>query len=290
MRRLSVLLCVLVFAMPDVVRLDARHVPRLDDAAALGRSRLDRHADVLQILGDLVGLGQFRPPVGPTAAHVVDGLRSVEEVIDPATGPKRQLIRFSDARIVKELVESGRRVGELAMDASVVRYSKDEDLALLRVRKTGFVDASVVFYLDDPIPTIGTRLLHVGSLLGQLGANSMTSGIMSQIGRTIDNKEFDQTTVTAFPGSSGGGVYLESGAYTGMVLRGAGEGFNLIAPIRRIRKWAERASVKWAIDDSVPMPSSEELDKLPVEDSPSRFAPTATAAKAFPTLIRKESP
>lgn len=42
--------------------------------------------------------------------------------------------------------------------------------------------------------------------------------------------------------------------------------------------------------EAVPMPSSEELDKLPVEDSPGRFAPTATAAKAFPTLIRKESP
>ncbi len=103
-----------------------------------------------------------------TAGHVVDSLRSVEEVIDPVSGTKRQIIRFQDARVVKELTESGRRVGELAMDAKVIRYSKDEDLALLQLRKTGFVDASVVFYLDDEIPPLGTRLLHVGSLLGQL--------------------------------------------------------------------------------------------------------------------------
>lgn len=220
-----------------------------------------------------------------TAAHVVEGLRSVEEVIDSATGTKRQVIKFADARIVKELVENGRRVGELAMDATVVRYSRDEDLALLKIRKTGFVDASVVFYLNDDIPALGTRLLHCGSLLGQMGANSMTSGIQSQIGRILDQKEYDQTTVVAFPGSSGGGVYLENGAYIGMVVRGAGEGFNLCVPIRRMRKWAEKAQIKWAIDDSVPVPSPEELEKLPVEDSGVRFSQNSPA-KSFPTLIR----
>ena len=220
-----------------------------------------------------------------TAAHVVDGLRSVEEVIDPASGTKRQVIKFQDARIVKELVESGRRVGELAMDAQVIRFSKTEDLALLKVRKTGFVDASAVFYLDETIPPIGTKLLHVGSLLGQLGANSMTSGIQSQIGRTLEGVEFDQQTVTAFPGSSGGGVFLENGAYIACLVRGAGEGFNLSVPVRRIRKWAIKANIAWALDESVAAPSQADLEKLPVEDSGATF--TGTSLKNFPTLIRK---
>jgi len=219
-----------------------------------------------------------------TAAHVVDGLRSTEAVIDPATGTKREIVKFQDARIVKELVERGRRVGELAMDARIVRYSRKEDLALLQVRKTGFVDASAVFYLDDPIPPIGSKLVHVGSLLGQMGANSMTSGIQSQIGRILEQIEFDQTTVTAFPGSSGGGVFLENGAYIGMVVRGAGEGFNLCVPVRRIRKWADQAGVSWAVDAAVPMPPQADLDKLPVEDVGSRFS--GAGAKSFPTLIR----
>ncbi|HAT67623.1 MAG TPA: hypothetical protein DCS66_24005, partial [Flavobacteriaceae bacterium] len=58
-----------------------------------------------------------------------------------------------------------------------------------------------------------TELYHVGSLLGQTGSNSMTRGIVSQVGRVLnlgsgDGTVFDQTTVTAFPGSSGGGVFL----------------------------------------------------------------------------------
>ena len=61
------------------------------------------------------------------------------------------------------------------------------------------------FNLSDDIPKLGTDLLHVGSLLGQMGANSMTDGIYSQHGRLIGINKFvfDQTTVNAFPGSSG---------------------------------------------------------------------------------------
>ena len=48
----------------------------------------------------------------------------------------------------------------------------------------------------------------------------MTTGIMSQVGRMLALNSstkvlFDQTTVTAFPGSSGGGVFLTDGQYIG---------------------------------------------------------------------------
>ena len=217
-----------------------------------------------------------------TAAHVVDGLRHVKEVIDPKTGTKRQVVEFKDAQVVKELVENGRRVGELKMDATVIKYNEEEDLAILRIRKSNFVHASVVFYLDEKIPAIGTDVLHCGSLLGQMGSNSLTSGIISQIGRTIDKKEFDQSTATAFPGSSGGGIYLKdeyAGAYCGMLVRGAGEGFNLFVPVRRVVAWAEKANVMWAIDDNVPMPSAEELDRVRVEDIGVTFERAPSADK-----------
>jgi hypothetical protein len=80
------------------------------------------------------------------------------------------------------------------------------------------------------------------------------------------NYVFDQTTCAAFPGSSGGGVYLADGRYYGMIVRGAGETFNLIVPLRRLAAWADKVGVKFAIDPSVPVPSAEELRKLPVED------------------------
>ena len=93
----------------------------------------------------------------------------------------------------------------------------------------------------------------------------MTSGIVAQVGRIHGKVEFDQTTVTAFPGSSGGGVYLQDGRYVGMLVRGAGENFNLIVPIRRMVRWAEDHDIMWALDPSLKAPSIKEIKKLPVE-------------------------
>jgi S1-C subfamily serine protease len=202
-----------------------------------------------------------------TAAHVIDNLRKTRSAIDPKTGTQKTVVEFDDAMVVKSISQEGRTVGKLELMAEVIRYSKEEDLALLKLRKKDFIQSSVVFHLDNEIPPIGTDLLHVGSLLGQVGSNSMTTGIMSQHGRIIDKKVFDQTTVNAFPGSSGGGVYTKDGKMIGMLVRGAGETFNLIVPVRRIRDWARHAKIEWAIDDNIPVPSDQDLERLPVEDS-----------------------
>jgi hypothetical protein len=205
-----------------------------------------------------------------TCGHAVSNLRDVRTVI--ADGANKKVVEFDDVQIIKELVEGGRRVGEIKMDAVVIKYSDaddGEDLALLMVRAKDYGKDNASFYLnnDDPIVPIGTQLFHVGSLLGQMGANSMTSGIVSQIGRIHGKVEFDQTTVTAFPGSSGGGVYLQDGKYVGMLVRGAGEQFNLMVPIRRMKKWAVKNDLLWALDPEEEMPSMEDIKKIPVEDS-----------------------
>ena len=208
-----------------------------------------------------------------TAGHVIDNLRSERKIL--VNGAPKTLIEFKDPMVIKEIRQNGRTVGRLQMDAEVLKYSDADDghdLALLRIRKLNFVTDSVVFYLGKEIPSLGEDLLHVGSLLGQLGANSMTDGIYSQHGRIIKdlNKHvFDQTTCTAFPGSSGGGVYLKSDAkYVGMLVRGAGEGFNLIVPVRRMVDYCERHKIMWALDGKVDMPNEEALKKMPVESTP----------------------
>lgn len=205
-----------------------------------------------------------------TCAHVVDNLREIKTVIVDGSTKKR--VEFDDVQIIKELVEAGRRVGEIKMDASVIKFSDaddGEDLALLMVRAKDYGKASAAFYLDakEPIIPIGSQLFHVGSLLGQMGANSMTSGIISQVGRIYGKVEFDQTTVTAFPGSSGGGVYLQDGRYVGMIVRGAGEGFNLMVPVRRMKRWAAKHDIMWAIDPTVKMPTMDQIKELPVEST-----------------------
>jgi hypothetical protein len=235
-----------------------------------------------------------------TAAHVVDGLRSVRIVIKD--GKPQTIVEFKDAQIVKELVEDGRRVGEFKMEAKVIKYSdaeNGEDLALLMVRKKGFVDKSTTFYKNAGKPVaIGTELYHVGSLLGQVGSNSMTRGICSQVGRVLDlgtgdGVVFDQTTVTAFPGSSGGGVFLserskeKAGQYVGMLVRGAGETFNLVVPVRRMRAYAKAEGVLWAIDTDVKVPSIKELQTLSAEGPRSKTTPGTKVTKdsvKFPVL------
>ena len=234
-----------------------------------------------------------------TAAHVIDNLRSTREVL--VGGTKKTIVEFKDPMVVKEIRQNGRTVGRLQMDAEVLKYSDADDghdLALLKVRKFNFVTDTVTFYLDKEIPKLGTDLLHVGSLLGQMGANSMTDGIYSQHGRLIKSLNkfvFDQTTCTAFPGSSGGGVYLKSDArYVGMLVRGAGEGFNLIVPVRRLQDYCEKHKIMWALDPKVPMPSDDDLKAMPIEHAPKEkdedTADEAAAKKLFPYMLRVTYP
>jgi len=233
-----------------------------------------------------------------TAGHVVDNLRTTRTVV--VSGMPKTIVEFKDPMVVKEIRQRGRTVGRLQMDAEVLKYSdaKDgHDLALLRVRKLNFVTDTVTFYLDKEIPKLGEDLLHVGSLLGQMGANSMTDGIYSQHGRilkSLNKHEFDQTTCTAFPGSSGGGVYLKSNAkYVGMLVRGAGEGFNLIVPVRRMVDYCEKHKIMWALDPSVKMPSEEDLKAQPIEHSPKEKGETdeeKAKTKEFPYRLRVTYP
>lgn len=217
-----------------------------------------------------------------TAGHVVDDLKSTRMAV--INGQMKIITEFKDAQCVAEFQENGRRVGETTVDAKVIRYSDartGRDLAILEIRKRNFAGEgrSAEFYNDAVMPQVGTKLYHVGSLLGQFGSNSLTSGAISQTGRVLQlsgaaGVVFDQTSVTAFPGSSGGGVFLEkNGQYVGMLVRGAGEQFNFIVPVREMRAWAKTAKVEWALDRSVKLPSAEELAKLPVEDAGVSFQP-----------------
>jgi hypothetical protein len=230
-----------------------------------------------------------------TAAHVLENIRNVRTFID-TDGNVKKTVEFQDAEIRKKIVEAGRTVGQLEMDAKVIKYSdakNGEDLALLMIRKEGFIDGTVKFFYDEEEKgvALGTQLYHVGSLLGENGSNSMTTGIMSQVGRTVSLSGggkvlFDQTTVTAFPGSSGGGVFLTDGKYIGMLVRGAGETFNLIVPVRRIRKWAEKENILWAIDSKAKSPSFDEIEKITVEN----MGDLKEETKIGPFIIPRDAP
>lgn len=214
-----------------------------------------------------------------TAGHVVAHLRNVRQIITP-DGSTKMLVEFKDAQIVQELYQNGRRVGENKLDCKVIKYSDadyGEDLALLMVRRVNVygLNNSAKFPTDhNYIPKIGIEVSHCGSLLGQFGANSYTTGVLSQIGRLLDgkgvsSKVFDQVTAVSFPGSSGGGMYEKStGVYIGMLTQGvtSSQGFNFIVPVRRLYKWSETAKVTWAYDPAVQCPSIAKIESTAIED------------------------
>ena len=214
-----------------------------------------------------------------TAGHVVDNLRTVRKVIS-VDGEQKILVEFKDPQIVQERHQDGRRVGQQTLDCKVIKYSDvdyGEDLAVLMVRlKNAYPTTATAKFEPNAnyIPPVGVDLSHCGSLFGQFGANSYTTGVLSQTGRLLDgegasSKVFDQVTAVAFPGSSGGGVYLkEDGTYIGMLTQGVMflQGFNFIVPIRRMHAWAEDSDIVWAIDPSVPMPSLAEINAIAVEE------------------------
>jgi hypothetical protein len=122
---------------------------------------------------------------------------------------------------------------------------------------------------------------------------------MSQVGRVLNlgsggGTVFDQTTVTAFPGSSGGGVFLTNGKYVGMLVRGAGETFNLIVPVRRMKSWVKSRGIEWVLDPNAPMPTLEYIKNMEVENESSEHKTNTSkdseSSKAFPYLIRDMRP
>ncbi len=244
--------------------------------------------------GNAQGSGEIKTRDGIsyvwTAGHVIAHLRTTRSIID-ANGASKTVVEFEDAKVVKEFVQDGRSVGKSEMYAEVLRYSdadNGEDLALLRVRKKDFIKSSVQFYLDEQIPPVGMTLYHCGSLLGQFGSTSFTRGIMSQHGRVLYGKVYDQTSCAAFPGSSGGGVYLNDGRMIGMIVRGAGETFNLIVPVRRIRDWSKKVGIEFAIDDRIPVPSEGDIRKFSIDSNSNKEkSPSVDSNKGFKFLINK---
>jgi S1-C subfamily serine protease len=179
-----------------------------------------------------------------TAGHVVAGLRQADGT-------------FKNPTISQEYRDGGRLVGQSKIEARVIAYSDPdagEDLALLEVLQNDFrpLAVSAKFDLTAKIQAVGTELVHVGCADGW---QCLSLGIISQTDADPlkTGKRFEETTLPAYPGCSGGGVFLKDGRYIGMLTQGAGPGLNFIVPMRRILPWAQKMRILWALDPAVPV-------------------------------------
>ena len=232
-----------------------------------------------------------------TAGHVISDLRREESTLVNGKPVKR--VVFENPKILRELRnKDGRRTGEVVVDTKVIRYSpaNKHDLALLMVMSEDFEAEDTVEFIPQgaPLTRIGARLWHCGSMLGSgrngegSGHNSITDGVMSAHGRLLFKQPFCQTTANAMPGSSGGIISDEKGRYVAMLVRGAGETFNLGVPVARLHMWSKANGVSWAMDPNKPI-SLKEIEKLPIEGASEGAGNDDGASKAYPFMIRKFS-
>lgn len=194
-----------------------------------------------------------------TAAHVIEGNWQVDDGV----------VFFKPVFVMQMTKddETGKVVKKKSL-VEVLNYSEDHDLALLRVKKKNFVDKGAQVYRGK-LTKVGTDVYHCGCLLGEVGYNSISKGIVSYVGRNLDGKSHDQTDTVIFPGSSGGGMFLSNGQYIGMVVSGYRmygvplQGFSYYVPMRRMDEWAKTYDLEWVLDPSRDVPDS--LDEIKLE-------------------------
>jgi S1-C subfamily serine protease len=169
-----------------------------------------------------------------TAAHVVSGSPEME---------------------VKQFIRIGtRKAGSVSLGANVIAQSPGGDMALL------WLDADADYFPGSHLSTepapVGTPVYHVGNFLGADFDDSISTGVISQIGVMPSMFGWpwpvsDQMVGAACPGSSGGPVFrADNNEVLGLVVGAPGRGslgFVCYVPVRAMNAWAEEAGMQWAI-------------------------------------------
>jgi S1-C subfamily serine protease len=228
----------IVFFRPPVKQTESVKTAPVTISAASVDIRLQQSSCVVKT-GSGSGSGVFIPYRQGvwilTCAHVV-------------ASAKQEDGSFADVEVRTVLVENGREVGYVAWTASVSSVGTNTDAALLQVRKVGIQVPLVFFPREGTYPVPGEAVVHIGSPLGPDGAGSVIKGNLAAVGRVYKGSIYDQTTVAAFPGCSGGPVWNSQGQFIGMVALSGGPGLNLIVPVRELRRWAEASGFSGLFD------------------------------------------
>lgn len=152
-----------------------------------------------------------------------------------------------------------RMIGATAIQADIMAYDKDEDIALLKLRDEDKAPSEATLYPKDKVPELGLGMsvIAIGAALGE--PPIMTVGRLSQFGREIENREYWISTAPTIFGNSGGAVYLEeTGEFIGIPARIAVTlmGFShdaithlsYIVPITRIYKFLDDQLFRFLYD------------------------------------------
>jgi tetratricopeptide (TPR) repeat protein len=130
-----------------------------------------------------------------------------------------------------------------AISAKVIASNQQQDIAVLQLSDAP--ESLVPLPVAAQDPAVGTNVYAIGSpgMGAKLLEQSMTSGIVSAIGRQIEGVSYIQHTAAVNPGNSGGPLLDETGQVIGInTLKAKLEGVSFAIPASRIREFFGKAS------------------------------------------------
>jgi S1-C subfamily serine protease len=154
-------------------------------------------------------------------------------------------------KIVKNIRTEGHRAGQAEFTAVVIGRDKARDVALLWLDAPAKYFRAAEFAPSAPI-AVGTPLTHVGNVQGIAFEDSVSNGILSQVGLKPEGWPWemtDQAALAAYFGSSGGPIFrTHNGDVVGLTCGGVvGSGFMNFVPVRVIEDFANGAVLHWAV-------------------------------------------
>lgn len=165
-----------------------------------------------------------------TAAHVAEG---------------------SDAAARRTFRVGTQKAGFSEFPAILLGIDETADLALYWIISPPELTTGAVF--SDTVAQPGDQVFHIGNFLGDNFDNSLTAGVVSQIG--VNPTQLlgwpwtivDQTDAAVLPGGSGGGVFNSAGEVVGLMVGYVGPGVSIFVPTRAVLGFAQSAGLVWAV-------------------------------------------
>lgn len=163
-------------------------------------------------------------------------------------------------------------IGTTSINADIVAYDEDEDLALLQLRNIDEVEFVAKLPPRDRGKEVQVldRVWAVGAALGEDPV--MTEGLINNMSREIDEKRFILSSAPIIFGNSGGSVYLQDtheffGVPSRIAVSQVGFSADPITflgyfiPLERVYDWLENVYYHFIFDNSVTYEQCERARK-----------------------------
>ena len=191
-----------------------------------------------------------------TNYHVIGGLIKIDEEWDSDLQKNIKTERRGIAYVeIFKYKDLSTPVGTTMLEADVVIYNKQEDMALLKLRYEGRIDYIAVLPAADKVSSyrVMDESVAVGCSLGWPPLVSV--GVITRKNYQIRSLPYDMSSAQIIFGNSGGGMYTADGVFVGIPSMVAMAGWTsavahmgLFIPIKRIYEWWENEHYDFIYD------------------------------------------